>query len=58
LTMPWHKKDFSDLVPGTKYESLGYLLVYTGMCRIRYYVQNHISLAQQSVNRRFKASTY
>jgi hypothetical protein len=23
LTMPWHKKDFSDLVPGTKNESLG-----------------------------------
>jgi hypothetical protein len=22
--MPWHKKDFSDLVPGTKNESLGY----------------------------------
>ena len=25
LTMPWHKKDFSDLVPGTKNESLGYI---------------------------------
>jgi len=23
LTVPWHKKDFSDLVPGTKNESLG-----------------------------------
>jgi len=22
--MPWHKKDFSDLVLGTKNESLGY----------------------------------
>ena len=26
LTMPWHKKDFSDLVPGTKNESLGYVI--------------------------------
>jgi hypothetical protein len=25
LTVPWHKNDFSDLVPGTKNESLGYI---------------------------------
>ena len=24
LTVPWHKKGFSDLVPGTRNESLGY----------------------------------
>ncbi len=27
LTMPWHKKDFSDLVPGTKNGSLGYFII-------------------------------
>jgi len=25
LTVPWHKKDFSDLVPGTRKEGLGYI---------------------------------
>jgi hypothetical protein len=25
LTVPWHKKDFSDLVPGTKKEGLGFI---------------------------------
>jgi hypothetical protein len=27
LTVAWHKKDFSDLVPGTRNEGIGYIIL-------------------------------